>query len=107
MKSISERPPILTVHEDQGDYILRVGDTRYRHLVVGLSKLLTDARRLIVVTPGDVKFFTMEGDDGNGPDSSATTPPDDIGGTDDPDLGSSEVTSQLPQQEELEEMPKK
>jgi hypothetical protein len=59
VKSISERPPILTVHEDSGDYILRVGDTRYRSLVVGVSKLLPDARRLIVVTPGDVKFFLM------------------------------------------------
>ena len=63
MKSISERPPILTVHEDSGDYILRVGDTKWRSLIVGVSKLLPDAKRLIVVTPGDVKFFVMGGGD--------------------------------------------
>lgn len=69
MKSIAERPPILTIHEDSGDYILRVGDTRYRNLVVGVSKLLPDARRLIVVTPGDVKFFVMDGSGGEGEDT--------------------------------------
>ena len=63
MKSVAERPPILTIHEDQGDYILRVSDARYRPLVVGVSHLLPGARRLIVVTPGDVKFFVMEGAD--------------------------------------------
>lgn len=62
MRSVTERPPILTVHEDQGDYILRVSDTKYHPLVVAVSKLLP-ARRLIVVTPGDVKFFVTGGSD--------------------------------------------
>jgi hypothetical protein len=78
MKSIAERPPILTVHEDSGDYIIRVADTRHRSLVVGVSKLLPDARRLIVVTPGDVKFFVMGGEDGTGsvdPASDVDAPP--------------------------------
>lgn len=59
--NLSERPPILTVHEDAGDYILRLGDARFRSLVVGVSKLLPGARRLIIVTPTDVKFFTGDG----------------------------------------------
>jgi hypothetical protein len=81
MKSIAERPPILTVHEDSGDYILRVGDTRYRSLVVGVSKLLTDARRLIVVTPGDVKFFVMGDGDGSSADDSTVATDSDSGGS--------------------------
>ncbi len=102
MKSITERPPILTVHEDSGDYILRLGDLKYRGLVAAVSKLLPDARRLIVVTPGDVKFFVVGGsdDEGNNSSSGSTSVADAVGDGGGEEVQEQEVTSQLPQPEE-------
>lgn len=63
MKSLSESPAVLTVHQGSaGQYILRVSDLRHRPLVIGVSKLLPDATSLVVITPTDTKVFTV----GNG-----------------------------------------
>lgn len=61
MKSLQENPPVLTVHRNGGQYIIRVDDLSYRDLVVGLSKLLPEAESLVLVTPTSVKVFTLDG----------------------------------------------
>lgn len=62
MKSISEKPAVLSVHEGEpGQFILRVGDLKYRPLVVGITKLLGEARSFVVVTPSDIKVFEVNG----------------------------------------------
>lgn len=63
MKSASEVPAILTIHQTSpGQYVVRVGDLRYRPLVVAVSKLLEDATSLIVITPADIKVLRVSGD---------------------------------------------
>lgn len=67
MKSLSESPAILTVHAGPaGQYILRVGDLRYRPLIVGVTRLLPDASSLVVITPSDIKVYAVAGN-GVGP----------------------------------------
>ena len=62
MKNASEVPAILTIHRTSpGQYIVRVGDLRYRPLVVAVSKLLEDATSLVVVTPADIKVIRVSG----------------------------------------------
>jgi hypothetical protein len=48
--------------------VLRIGDLRWRPLVVGVSKLLDDARSLIVVTPSDIKVLRVSGSADSGGD---------------------------------------
>jgi len=63
MKTGAEVPSILTIHQTgPGQYVLRVGDLKWRSLVVQVSKMLEDAKSLIVVTPADIKVLTV----GNG-----------------------------------------
>jgi hypothetical protein len=63
VKSLSESPAILTVHAGAaGQYIVRVGDLRYRPLIVGVTKLLPDASSLVVITPSDIKVYAVNGD---------------------------------------------
>lgn len=60
MKSLTESPAVLTVHEgSEGQYILRVSDLRHRPLVIQVTKLLEDARSFVIITPGDVKVFAV------------------------------------------------
>ena len=60
MKSLSESPAILTVHAGAaGQFIIRVGDLRYRPLIVGVTKLLPDASSLVVITPSDIKVYAV------------------------------------------------
>jgi hypothetical protein len=67
MKSLTESPALLTVHMgEQGQYILRVSDLRHRPLVIGVTRLLSDARSFVVITPSDIKVFAV-GDNGAGP----------------------------------------
>ena len=62
MKTASELPPILTIHQTAaGEYVVRVGDLKWRPLVVAVSKLLDDATQLIVVTPSDIKVVKVGG----------------------------------------------
>lgn len=104
--ALSERPPILTIHEDSGDYILRLGDNRFRPLVVQLSKLLTDARRLIVVTPTDVKFFTGNGTAITHADSDAASDIDPAAAPP-AEVIAEQESHTLPSQEEAEAVPPK
>ena len=71
MKSLTESPAVLSVHEGApGQFILRIADLRYRPLLVGVSKLLPGASSLVVVTPSDIKVFAVGGDNGHaGPDA--------------------------------------
>ena len=71
MKSLTESPAVLSVHEGTaGQYIIRVGNLRHRPLVVGITKLLAaDARSFVVITPSDIKVFAV----GNG-DAPSTEP---------------------------------
>lgn len=63
MKSLTEQPAILSVHEGSpGQFIVRVSDASHRGLVVGVTKLLQDAKSLVVITPSDIKVFAVEGD---------------------------------------------
>jgi len=63
MKSLTESPALLTVHESApGHYVLRVRDTSLRPLIVGVTKLLPDAESFVVVTPSDIKVFSANGD---------------------------------------------
>ena len=60
MKTADELPPILTIHQTaRGQYVVRVGDLKWRPLVVAVSKLLDDATQLIVVTPNDIKVVKV------------------------------------------------
>lgn len=59
--AMAEKPPVLTVHEDSGSYVIWTGDNRFRSLIPGLAKLLPKAERLIVITPSGTKFFTGDG----------------------------------------------
>lgn len=62
MKTASELPAILTIHQlDDGEYLVRITDLAYRPLVVAVSKLLTDARQLVVITPADIKVLRVSG----------------------------------------------
>lgn len=63
MKSLTESPAILTVHEGtRGQYILRVSDLRHRPLVVQVTKLLSEAESFVIVTPTDIKVYEVNGD---------------------------------------------
>src|ERR1700689_1728594 len=63
MKSLSESPAILTVHAGAaGQFIIRVGDLRYRPLIVGVTKPLPDASSLVVITPSDIKVYAVGGE---------------------------------------------
>jgi len=42
-----------------GQYLLRIGDLKFRPLIVEVSKHLPGATSLIVVTPKDTKVFTV------------------------------------------------
>jgi len=60
MKSLSESPAILTVHAGTaGQFIIKVGDLRYRPLIVGVTKLLPDAESLVIITPQDIKVYAV------------------------------------------------
>lgn len=64
MKSLTEQPAILSVHEGSpGQFIVRVSDASHRGLVVGVTKLLQDAKSLVVITPSDIKVFAVDGDE--------------------------------------------
>jgi len=77
MKSLSESPAILTVHAGTaGQFIIKVGDLRYRPLIVGVTKLLPDAESLIVITPSDIRVYAVGGGNGSGP----VADPSDAGG---------------------------
>ena len=69
MKTATELPPILTIHQTgTGNYVVRVGDLKWRPLVVAVSKLLDDASQLIVVTPNDIKVLKVDGGLGEVPE---------------------------------------
>lgn len=77
MKSLTEQPAILSVHEGSpGQFIVRVSDASHRGLVVGVTKLLQDAKSLVVITPSDIKVFAVEGDE-SVPESSGDLPQSD------------------------------
>lgn len=60
MKSLTESPAILTVHAAaDGQYILRTTDLNHRPLLIGVTKLLPDARSFVIVTPSDIKVFAV------------------------------------------------
>jgi hypothetical protein len=60
LKSAAEVPSILTIHQTApGQYVLRAGDLKYRPLIVAVSKMLEDAKSLILITPGDVKVIQV------------------------------------------------
>ena len=63
MKSLTEQPAVLSVHRGTaGQYILRVADLQYRPLVIGVTKLLPDASSFVVITPSDIRVFSVNGD---------------------------------------------
>jgi len=67
VKSLSESPAILTVHAGTaGQFIIKVGDLRYRPLIVGVTKLLPDAESLVVITPSDIRVYAVGGSNGTG-----------------------------------------
>jgi hypothetical protein len=71
VKSLTESPAVLTVHEGtEGQYILRVADLRHRPLVIQVTKLLEDAQSFVIITPNDVKVFAVGS---NGSSGSAAT----------------------------------
>jgi hypothetical protein len=62
MKSLTEQPAVLSVHEGTaGQYILRVNDLKHRPLIIGITKLLSDAQSFVVITPSDIKVFAVDG----------------------------------------------
>jgi hypothetical protein len=66
MKSLTEQSAVLSVHQGAaGQFILRVSDLSYRSLVIGVTKLLPDARSFVVITPSDIKVFSVGGENGN------------------------------------------
>lgn len=66
MKSLTESPAVLTVHAGaEGQYILRIADLQYRPLLVSVSKMLPGARSLVVITPSDIKVFSVGGSNDN------------------------------------------
>lgn len=94
MKTGSEVPAILTVHQTApGQYVMRIGDLRYRPLLVAVSKLLEDASSLVVITPADIKVLRVSGNSANGLSAKATVAsPSDAAGTADPqETGTGEV----------------
>jgi len=77
MKSLTEQPAVLSVHEGtNGQYILRVADVRHRPLVIGVTKLLTDATSFVLITPSDIKVFNVVGGNGTGPTEIADAIPE-------------------------------
>jgi hypothetical protein len=63
MKSLTEQPAVLSVHRGMaGQYVLRISDLQYRPLVIGVTKLLPDASSFLVVTPSDIRLFTVNSD---------------------------------------------
>jgi hypothetical protein len=75
MKTATDLPAVLTVHEaSPGQYVLRIGDLRWRPLVVGVSKLLDDAKSLIVVTPGDIKVLRVSGTESESEGTAVASP---------------------------------
>lgn len=60
MKSLTESPAVLTVHQGQpGQYVIRISSLEYRPLIVGVTKLLEDAESFVVITPNDTKVFSV------------------------------------------------
>jgi hypothetical protein len=84
LKTAADLAAVLTIHAiDDGQYVLRISDLRWRPLVVAVSKLLSDAKSLIVVTPSDIKVLRVTGVaevSGSGvPAARVATPQEDAG----------------------------
>lgn len=108
MKSLTESPAILTVHTGSpGQYILRTTDLSHRPLVIAVTKLLTDAQSFVVITPTDVKVFSV-GSNGDQPqqyeetqaaiefEESANLPPSSVGDGNTVDMGSNAESESEP-----------
>lgn len=51
-------PPVLTLFRTaQGEYALRLFDLADQALAAGITKLVPDMRRLLLITPSDMKAF--------------------------------------------------
>ena len=60
METATLIPDIITVARPlPGQYVIRVGDLKYRPIAVAISKMLDDASSLILVTPADTKVFKV------------------------------------------------
>jgi hypothetical protein len=91
MKSLSESPAILTVHAGSpGQFVIRVGDLRYRPLIVGVTKLLPDAESLVIITPQDIKVYAV-GAAGGSNGSRPVADPSDAGGAGSDSVESAEL----------------